>query len=94
MINIGLDFLAATAAPESENYNLHGWAVYTDLLDSGDRYAWAISRKHRDHSAPLVEKLLGRVFTRVLQSDSMMAELVIRDIHELSEHVLTAEATK
>ena len=37
LVNVGLDFLAATAAPESENYNLHGWAVYSDLLVLGDK---------------------------------------------------------
>ena len=44
--------------------------------------AFAISREHRSRQPALVERNCGRVMTRIINPDSELASLLIRDLHE------------
>ena len=94
LANLGLDFIASAAVPVTDKYDLYGWSVYLDPLVSGQHFAWATSRQHRDRSAPLKEQMVGRMYIRVLCADSIVVDLLVRDVHECTEHFLSASASE
>jgi hypothetical protein len=66
--------------------SISGWSIYMDTLVTGQSMVWGVSRLHRDRAAAICENRVGRLFTRILDPDTLAVELLVRDVHKIEEH--------
>ena len=84
-LELALDLVAASEFPNNNAHqNIYGWSIYETKVFQEQKMAFGLSREHRNRATPLTERGCGRVVVRIVNPDSDLAKLLIRDIHEFN----------